>query len=244
MRQEKGDWYMPAHPRIPNPEEGELQRFAYDLRELGEGKISIPWIARHDETTVSKAALYAALSGTRLPKRETVSTLLRWWAGDPANEDPELDAYYLEPVWSWIDRLPRDHEGRRLADQWRTRYQRLARSVIGEREFRPPRAARVTIAVPPEQQNFIKELNDLIGKTGLEDELWLLLGSFSFRVERYLAGESIPTDDTCLALTGRLASFLPDLDRLDAARRLVLSAEVARAARVRDRRIARGGRTA
>jgi hypothetical protein len=98
--------------------------------------------------------------------------------------------------------------------------------------------------VPPEQQDFIKEMKDLIGKTGLEDELWLLLGSFCFRVERYLAGESIPTDESCWALTERLASFVPDLDRLDVARRLMLSAEVARAARVRDRRIARGGRTA
>jgi hypothetical protein len=237
---------MPAHPRIPDPQEGELQLFAYDLRELGEGKVSVPWIAGHEETSVSKAALYAALSGTRLPKRETVSTLLRWWAGDPASEDPDLDDYYIEPVWSWIDRLPRDHEGRRLADHWRTRYQRLARDVVGERGFRP-RAERVAIAVPPEQQRFIRELNDLLGKTGLEDELWLLLGNLCSRVERYLAGESIPTDQTCWMLADRLASFVPDLDRsdrLDAARRLILAAEVARAARVRDRRIARGGRTA
>ncbi|MEU0759608.1 hypothetical protein ABZ351_08030 [Streptomyces microflavus] len=234
---------MPAHPRIPNPHEGALQLFAYDLRELGEGKASVTWIAEHEETTVSKAALYAALSGTRLPKRETVSTLLRWWAGDPTVEDRELDEYYSEPVWSWINRLPRDHEGRRLADQWRARYQRLARDVVGKRRV-GPRAARVDIAVPPEQQDFIKELKDLIGKTGLEDELWLLLGSFSFRVERYLGGESIPTDESCWALTERLASFVPSLDRLDVARRLMLSAEVARAARVRDRRIAREGRTA
>ncbi|MFD5899678.1 hypothetical protein [Streptomyces sp. NPDC060366] len=234
---------MPAHPRIPNPQEGELQLFAYDLRELGEGKVSVAWIAGHQETTASKAALYAALSGTRLPKSETVSTLLRWWAGDPANEDPDLDDYYLEPIWSWIDRLPHDHEGRQLADQWRNRYQRLTRDVLDKRGFRP-RAARVDIAVPPEQQRFIKELNDLIGKTGLEDEPWLLFGSFCFRVERYLAGESIPTDDTCRTLTERVASFVPDLDRLDVGRRMMLSAAVARAARVRDRRIARGHRTA
>ncbi|WP_119580641.1 hypothetical protein [Streptomyces europaeiscabiei] len=234
---------MPAHPRIPNPQEGKLQLFAYDLRELGEGKVSVTWIAGHDETTVSKAALYAALSGTRLPKRETVSTLLRWWAGDPANEDRDLDDFYLEPIWSWIARLPHWHEGRRLADQWRTRYQRLARDVIGERGFRP-KAARVDIAVPPEQQRFINELKGLIGKTGLEDELWLLFGSLSSRVERYLSGASIPTDETCLKLIDRLTSTLPDLDFLDLGRRLILAAEVARAARVRDRRIARGGRTA
>lgn len=234
---------MPAHPRIPNPQEGGLQLFAYDLRELGEGKVSITWIAGHDETRVSKAALYAALSGTRLPKRETVSTLLRWWAGDPAHEDLGLDETYLDPIWSWIDRLPRDHEGRQLANQWQTRYYRLDRDVLDERVFRL-RSARVAIDVPPEQQRFIKELNDLIRKTGLEDELWLLLGSFGSRVERYLAGQSIPTDDTCWRLTERLASFLPELDRLDVARRLMLAAEVARAARVRDRRIARGRRTA
>jgi hypothetical protein len=234
---------MPAHPRIPNPQEGRLQRFAYDLRELGEGKVSVTWIAGHEETRVSRAALYAALSGTRLPKEKTASTLLRWWAGDPANEDPGIDDRYLDPIWSWIDVLPRDHEGRQLANQWRTRYRNLARDVLFAREFRP-RSARVVIDVPPEQQRFIKELNDLIRKSGLEDELWLLLGSFGSRVERYLAGESIPTDDTCWRLTERLASFVPELDRLGVVRRLMLSAEVARAARVRDRRIARGGRTA
>ncbi|MFD5952106.1 hypothetical protein ACFWAZ_39865 [Streptomyces collinus] len=233
---------MPARPRIPNPQEGPLQAFAYDLRVLGEGKSSVAWIADHEETTVSRAALYAVLSGTRLPKAETVSTLLRWWAGDPMIEEPDEDDYLVEPTWAWINRLPRDHEKRRFANEWRTRYQRLARDILGEREFRP-RAAQVAIDVPPEQERFIGELNDLIGKTGLADELWLLLGSLTPRAERYLAGESIPTDDMCRRLAYRLAEFIPDSRFEDLGIRLVRSAEVARLARVRDRRIARGRRS-
>ena len=86
----------------------------------GEGKVSVPWIVRQGETTVSRAALYAALSGTRLPKRETVSTLVRWWAGNPLDEldlgSPELDDpdYYVDgdAAWFWIHRLPSEHEDR------------------------------------------------------------------------------------------------------------------------------------
>ena len=232
---------MPARPRIPDPEAGPLQAFAYDLRELGEGKASVAWIAEHEGTEVSRAALYAALSGMRLPKAETVSTLLRWWAGDPTLEKSEEEDYLVEPTWAWINRLPLDHEKRRFAIEWRTRYQRLARDILGEREFRP-RAEPVAIDVPPEQLRFIGELHDLIGKTGLEDELWLLLGTHTPRVERYLAGESIPTDDTCWSLAYRLAEFIPDTYFEDLGLRLMRSAEVARLARVRDRRVAREGR--
>ncbi|GEB60077.1 hypothetical protein GCM10017674_75610 [Streptomyces gardneri] len=74
-------------PQITPHKAGPLQAFAYDLRELGRGKASVAWIAGHEETSVSRAALYAALSGTRLPTAETVSTLLRWWAGSPEEED-------------------------------------------------------------------------------------------------------------------------------------------------------------
>ncbi|MDN3262885.1 hypothetical protein QWJ26_24375 [Streptomyces sp. CSDS2] len=233
---------MPARPRIPDPQEGPLQEFAYALRELGEGKASVGWIADHDETTVSRAALYAALSGTRLPTRETVSTLLRWWAGDPTIEQPEEEeAYFTKLPWAWIGRLPQDHEKRRFANEWRTRYQRLARDILGEREFRP-RAERVTIAVPPEQQRFIKELGALVEKAGLEDALWLL-GKDTPRMERYLAGESIPTNETCWRMAYRLAEFIADADHVALRKRLVRSAEVARLARVRDRRIARGRRS-
>ncbi|OEJ36302.1 hypothetical protein [Streptomyces agglomeratus] len=232
---------MPANPRIPNPQEGPLQEFAYDLRELGEGKASVAWIAGHEETTVSRAALYAALSGERLPKRGTVSTLLRWWAGDPTLEESGVDERYLDPIWVWIDRLPWDHEKRSFAEAWRTRYQRLARDVLAERELTPP-AERVAIAVPVEQQRFIEELKGLIERTGLKDDLWLLMGSFSYAVERYLEGTTIPTEETCWRLSHNLAQFIPGADLLNVRNRLVRSAEVARAARVRDRRLAREGR--
>ncbi|MBL1119747.1 hypothetical protein JK364_46680 [Streptomyces sp. 110] len=132
--------------------------------------------------------------------------MLRWWAGDPALEEPVRDEAYRNPIWVWIDRLPRDHEKRRLANEWRTRYARMERDVLGEREFQP-RAARVAIAIPPGQQRFIRELADLIEKIGLKDEPWLLLGAFCSRVERYLAGKSIPIDDACWELAERLSSL-------------------------------------
>lgn len=35
---------MPARSKVPDPSEGPLQAFAYDLRKLGEGKTPIPYI--------------------------------------------------------------------------------------------------------------------------------------------------------------------------------------------------------
>lgn len=245
---------MPARPSIPDPEEGSLQRFAYDLRQLGEGKVSVPWIVRQGETPVSRAALYAALSGTRLPKGETVSTLVRWWAGNPSDEldlgSPELEDpdYYVDgnAAWFWIHRLPSEHEGRRRGVEWQTRYSRLARDVEFEREF-AQREPSVTIAIPPEQQRFINELEGLIGKTGLQgdDERWQVFGALTLRVERYLAGEAIPTQETCWQIAERCDPYVPfEVDFYDVGRRLEMAAELARLARVRDRRTARKSRTA
>ncbi|MFE2261728.1 hypothetical protein [Streptomyces griseosporeus] len=235
---------MPARPRVPDPADGRLQKFAYDLRLLGADKASIGRIARHPETTVSRAALYAALSGTRLPTRATVGTLLRWWAGSPGDERPaEPENLYEEPWWAWIDRLHPEHEGRQLAVEWRARYERLVRDVLFDRDYRP-KAPRVTIVVPPEQQRFIDELNVLISETGLQDDQWLLFGTRVLRVERYLAGEAIPTDAMFEWVVDRCLSFIPVMDdymeRLD---RLELFMQLARTARARDRRIARARRT-
>ncbi|MGW1807167.1 hypothetical protein [Streptomyces sp. NPDC002078] len=241
-RMGEGNWHMPARPRIPDPKEGPLQEFAYDLRELGAGQVSVAWIAGHEETTVSRAALYAALSGTRLPRRETVGTLLRWWVGNPADEDPEATVY-SEPSWAWIDRLPAVHEGRQSGIQWRDRYRKLVRKVEGERDF-IPKAPRVAIAVPPEQQRLINELKDLISKTGLPDERWLVFGAMTPRVERYLAAEVIPTKEMCWQIAERCDPFTPfEVDFYDVGRRLEMAAELARHARARDRRIARTDRS-
>lgn len=228
---------MPARPRVPDPEHGLLQAFSYDLRELGEGKVSIPWIAGHEDTVVSRAALYAALSGTRLPTAETVSTLLRWWAGSPADELLELQDDWPRP-WDWIDRLPQHHEGRRLGDQWLARYVRLSRQVRKDRGPLP-KAAPVVIGMPEEQRIFIAELRSLIERTGLGSDLWLLFGSGATRVERYLAGETIPTARSCLLLEHRLEPFFPEDDNPPVGVRLWNAAQSARAGRARARRIAR-----
>ncbi|MFJ8199084.1 hypothetical protein [Streptomyces sp. NPDC096152] len=238
----RGNWHMPARPRIPNPEDGPLQAFAYDLRQLGDGKVSVAWIAGHEETVVSRAALYAALSGARLPTMITLMTLLRWWAGDPADETPDPVGRYEQSPWAWLYRLPSVHPGRKLTDEWMIRRTQLAREIENARESRP-KTPRVVIAVPSEQERFIGELHDLISKTGLQDDRWLLFGPMALRVERYLAGEVIPTDGVCWEIVQRCRSFAPGLDLLDARRRLIVAAEVARTARARDRRIARRNRT-
>ncbi|WP_153543395.1 hypothetical protein [Streptomyces sp. RB17] len=197
------------------------------------------WIAGHEATTASRASLYAALSGTRLPKKETVGTLLRWWAGNPADEQwSSDDLLYAEPAWAWIGWLPADHEGRTLAVQWKDRYTRLVQKVESGRQF-TPRAPRVSIAPPPEQQRVIDELKRLLGMTRLDDQLWLIFGSLTFRVESYLKGKTIPSDDMCWTIVERCKSFAPSLDYVRAGQRLLAAVEVARSARARDRRIAR-----
>lgn len=235
---------MPARPKIPDPQVGPLQAFAYDLRELGAGKAAVSWIAGHQETAVSRAALYAALSGKRLPDRRTVATLLRWWAGDPEAETAGRSAYE-DPFWGWIGRLPPDHGGRRVAAEWRTRYDRLVRATVGQRERRT-RAKPVTIAMPKEQQAFIDALHELLRKTGLDNALWLLFGERTVRIESYLAGERIPTDAMIFFSVESCRPHIPNGRdvMLDELARLEHLACVARTARVRDRRIARSRRTA
>ncbi|MFD5489514.1 MULTISPECIES: hypothetical protein [Streptomyces] len=230
---------MPARQLILNPDDGPLQKFAYDLRELGAGKCSISWIAKNYGTNVSRAALYAAVSGTRLPTEETLAALLRWWAGDPADESDERSLYGNQHCWSWVRRLPAEHEGRRLVKDWQARHRRLQTKVWQEREFRA-KAAPVTIDLPAEQKIFIAELRRLIKKTGLEDEAWLVLGYTFPAVQRYLSGQSIPTFGSCLVLAAHLVRFLPEgPDEEVVADRLLHAASYARAGRARERRLAR-----
>lgn len=231
---------MPARPRIPDPERGPLQAFAFDLRQLGRGKVSVGWIAGHQETDVSRPALYAALSGSRLPKPLTVGTLLRWWAGSPGDESGPEDPY-ADPAWRWMRRLPEEHVGRRLGAEWQARYERLADEVFRLRDSQD-RAVPVAIDLPPEQRRFIDALRGLIRETGLDEERWLLFDDyFGTKVEMYLEGRYIPNDEhlerivrTCLRHIENGSSRY-----LEALRRLHRFAHQARVARVRDRRIAR-----
>lgn len=235
-----GNWHMPARPRIPKPEEGALQAFAYDLRQLGAGQVSVGWIAGHHGTEVSRAALYAALSGRRLPTEMTVGTLLRWWAGKP-DAERAADRNASDPAWGWIERLPDGDDARLLAEEWRRRYQLLSSRKL---EVRPKlrKAPYVRIEVPPEQHAFIEQLKAVIRKTGLIEERWLLFDKQTLRIERYLAGVTIPTDGICDWIARRCVKFVSKgehLDMVDAADRLRASAALARTARARDRRIAR-----
>src|ERR1044072_2639194 len=111
---------MPARPRIPDPQKGDLEAFAFDLRELGVGKVPVDWIAKQEDSMASRAALYAAPSGTRGPEAPTGSTLLRWGAG--SRDEERADTPARDPIWGWIQRLPADHEARREVSEWKARY--------------------------------------------------------------------------------------------------------------------------
>ncbi|MEU1439338.1 hypothetical protein ABZ438_35470 [Streptomyces sp. NPDC005786] len=233
---------MPARPRIPDPRKGELEKFVFDLRALGMGKAGVSWIAAQRDTEVSRPALYAALSGTRLPYAETVSTLLRWWVGNP--DDERVDVRSRDPIWGWIQRLPAEHEARTQANEWRDRYQRLARTETQRwwarsRTWKP--TPPVQIDIPREQHTLIAQLNNMIERTGLEQDMWLLFGSDTLRIERYLSGKVIPSNAWCVRVVQICEGFALETEteteyEID---RLCTAAELARLARVRERRIAR-----
>ncbi|MGW1192439.1 hypothetical protein [Streptomyces sp. NPDC002559] len=242
---------MPARSRIPDPSTGALAAFAYDLRQLGAGKIPIPAIA--ERSYVSRAALYAAISGTRLPSSKTVATLIRWWAGDPSAESKMDEDHLSDPVWGWTVLLPRDHPAQKTISNWERRYRDLVRELDEGRVHRPA-AAPVRIAIPPEQQKFIDELQRLIDSTGLQDSRWLLFGELNRKVTSYLAGNCLPEHRnisrivmTCLETQGfELDPDGPDDDEgwdlaFETMERLEELVAEARVARARERRKARGG---
>ncbi|NEC17804.1 hypothetical protein [Streptomyces parvus] len=141
---------MPARPRIPDPRKGALEKFAFDLRQLGAGKVAVSWIAAQEDTEVSRPALYAALSGTRLPMGMTASTLLRWWAGNPDEENADVRS--RDRIWGWIPRLPAGSDAHTQANEWKQRYLRLSRveskrRAARDRSWKP--TPPVQIDTPP-----------------------------------------------------------------------------------------------
>ncbi|MFB6876328.1 hypothetical protein [Streptomyces sp. NPDC056323] len=246
---------MPARSRIPDPATGALAAFAYDLRQLGEGKTPIPVIA--ERSSVSRAALYAAISGTRLPSRRTVATLVRWWAGDPSAEYKTDDSRIANPVWDWALLLPQDHPSRETISNWERRYRSLVKE-LDERRVHKPAAAPVRITEPPEQRKFIDELLTLIDSTGMLDYQWLLFGELNHKVTSYIAGAYLPekrnlTRIVRICLKAQGYELDPDIldDDLDDDEGWALLAKTmeslgelvaeARIARARERRKARGG---
>ncbi|MFH8886784.1 hypothetical protein [Streptomyces californicus] len=231
---------MPARPRIPDPRKGALEKFAFDLRQLGVGKAAVSWIAAQEDTEVSRPALYAALSGTRLPNGMTVSTLLRWWAGNPDEEDPDVRS--RDRIWGWIPRLPAGCDAHAQANEWKQRYLHLARAETKRRSaknrsWKP--TAPVQIETPREQHILIAQIKDLIERTGLSQDMWLLFGPETLRIERYLSGQVIPNKRWTNRIAMHCAEFTPDLNLKEEADRLYVAVEIARRARVRERRIAR-----
>ncbi|MFJ8406366.1 hypothetical protein ACIQ9K_38805 [Streptomyces microflavus] len=231
---------MPARPRIPDPRKGALEKFAFDLRQLGVGKVGVSWIAAQEDTEVSRPALYAALSGTRLPNGITVSTLLRWWAGNPDEENPDVQS--RDWIWGWIPRLPAGSDAHTQANEWKQRYLRLSRAESQRRSTKnrswkptPP----VQIDTPREQHLLIEEIKGLIERTGLSQDVWLLFGPETLRIERYLSGRVIPHHYWTFQIVNYCADFIPDLHLSEEVDRLNVAAEIARRARVRERRIAR-----
>ncbi|MFF1401237.1 hypothetical protein ACFVZD_47045 [Streptomyces sp. NPDC058287] len=209
----------------------------------------IPFIA--ERGNVSRAALYAALSGKHVPSRATVGMLVRWWAGEPSAElTPDDDDYFRDPDWGWIELLPQGHEGRTKGLEWWRRYDRLRRETEEGKAYREP-TAPVNISVPQEQQRFIEGLEKLIESTGLKDDRWLLFGSFDRKVTRYLEGDLLPQGQSCqkivMACCPHIGIDLSDDEDVEAFDRVLSMerdleklVEEARAARTRDRRAARG----
>ncbi|MEU7553137.1 hypothetical protein AB0B01_12445 [Streptomyces sp. NPDC044571] len=229
---------MPARWSPVDPSQSELEAFASDLRKLGRGKASVAYIA-DSEPRVSRAALYAALSGRRLPKRKTVSTLLRWWI-----PTPPVRTDGGEPDWEWIYGI-KDSETAAVASNWMERHSAL----LDQRQAWPAnRRAPVLIAVPPEQQRFIEKLRETLEKYNLLDGVWdwddyeqeFATIVSAHNVERYLTGRAIPTDDT---ISRRLLYYVPDAQMGGVLFDLVRLAQDARRARVRSRRLARGTAT-
>ncbi|MEU2854548.1 hypothetical protein [Streptomyces syringium] len=152
---------------------------------------------------------------------------------------------FEDPNWGWINRLPPGHEGRPAGQKWRERYARLVRATLNERDWRPV-ASPVEIPVPVEQQQFIDALRDLIEATGLHDSRWLLFAGITRRVDSYLAGECIPQEEALIRVLKICVDHLEKIDgkTVDALyERLGHLAKQARAARVRERRVARNSRS-
>ncbi|MGW8355191.1 hypothetical protein [Streptomyces wedmorensis] len=106
-----------------------------------------------------------------------------------------------------------------------------------------PPAPEVQIPVPPEQARLTAALTRLVKDTGLGESRWLLFPDSAFRrrVERYLDGTFIPTDGQLITVGSICLEVLGTDDDEVEQRLLELLhlAEDARAARARDRRIAR-----
>ncbi|WP_116215296.1 hypothetical protein [Streptomyces olivoreticuli] len=204
----------------------------------------MPFIAARSSGTASRAALYAALSGNRLPSQATVATLLKWWVGDPLEEEGLADLLE-DPHWGWIYRLPSAHEGRKAGLEWRDQYRRLTKAVQGERD-KQPAATSVTIPVPNEQQRFIAALRGVLEATGLQETRWLLFGEHTRRVDSYLIGERVPQEQALreTVMTCTQYAEMSAEETLSLYHYLAYLADEARAARVRDRRIARKSRIA
>ncbi|MGW2302419.1 hypothetical protein [Streptomyces sp. NPDC001809] len=225
---------MPARWSPVDPSLGEVEAFAADLRELGRGKTPVSFIA-DAEPGVSRAALYAALSGRRLPRRKTVAALLRWWIpAAPVRAVPE------EWEWDWVYGL-RDKETAEVASRWMERHAELSE----KRRERPTRRSEpVVIGEPPEQRRFIEKLRKVLEEHDLIEgvmswdgcyERWVTDVS-SHNIQRYLAGAAIPEDDTI----GSLLAVVPEEEQVaELLLDLVRLAQEARRARVRSRRIAR-----
>jgi hypothetical protein len=220
---------MPARRRALDPNQSELAAFAFDLRKLGEGKVPITLIADLESSHVSRAALYGALSGTRVPSYRTLSILLRYWIGVPVPSSGWS--------WDWIDRLT-DSPEKATTREWMRR-----RDVLqGENVWAADRAKPITIAPPPEQIRFVEylraglEVNGLLGgiygENDWNGDLTVLVVSPQ-RLQRYFAFKELPTERSFRAIAAALEEWGGDVLELHS-----LWSQ-ARAARVRDRRAAR-----
>ncbi|WP_405204080.1 hypothetical protein OG795_00080 [[Kitasatospora] papulosa] len=164
---------------------------------------------------------------------KTVARLLLWWSAGPeiAEQGPSS---YEDPHWWWLQRVQKYHEGW----AWSNRYFELVEQLATFRTPAPP----VSIDVPEEQLRLARALAEVAEAAGIDKDGWLRSGSTYRHLNIYLTGRRIPGNAVLWDFVSDWADrsdVEPLRDRLAAYHRLTRLADVARAARVRGRRVER-----
>jgi transcriptional regulator with XRE-family HTH domain len=174
-----------------DPDGGPLQRFAYDLRILrdkaprhGEAATLHPWYGPRPARTwgidevvdttygrVSRATVYAALSGERMPRVPTLRTV----------------------VDAWTAHLPEQQREQEIAS-WLARREQVLAQLAGSPRRTP---VRPKAPVTPAQEELARELRD-VAQDGLLgnalEGLRTATGMSRGHLNEILAGRSVPTD--------------------------------------------------
>lgn len=202
---------MPNELYPLDPNDGPLEKFAYDLRELRESAPRKYWNAgKHPETgdynkqtrdidglidavrDLGRATVYAALSGKRMPLAHNLRKMVEGWTAHlPKRESEEIVRYWLR---------------RRL-------------QALNELALLPPRSQkRGKVPTCRDGLRLTWELHQLAGdpeETGISEVDQLRYASYRIysrgQIREFLAGRSIPSDEFLEMILGNFE--VPDEDR-------------------------------